>query len=105
MLNPINIKLTKDDGTERAAIIEPVLIMEDGNLKNSGVYKIYKSDDNDSFFTEPLLIDNSSPKLADQDNPDYLGTLTISSGNKWNYEGVLLSHTEQQQVAEHIING
>lgn len=106
MLNPVNIKLMKNDGTARPVIIEPMLVKEAGVLKNTGTYKIYKSDDEESFFTEPLLMDSSSPKLlADKDNPDYLGTLTFSTSRNWNYEGNLLSRAEQQQVAEHIING
>ena len=105
MLNPVNIKLMKDDGADRAVIIEPVLTNETGELKNTGVYKIYKSDDDESFFTEPLLVDSTSSTLADNDNPDYLGTLTLGTDNTWNYDGNLLSRSEQEQVAEHIKNG
>lgn len=105
MLNPVNIKLMKDDGADRAVIIEPVLINETGELKNTGVYKIYKSDDDESFFTEPLLVNSTSSTLADNDNPDYLGTLTLGADNSWNYDGNLLGRYEQEQVAEHIKNG
>ncbi len=94
----------QDDGTERVIIIEPVLVKEASELKNTCAYKIYKSDDDESFFTEPLLMDSSSSNLADGDNPDYLGTLTLNAG-KWSYEGSLLSRAEQQQVAQYIING
>lgn len=103
MLNPVNIKVMKDDGTDRAVLIEPVLTQQPDGLKNTGVYKIYKTDDDETFFTEPLLIDAGAPTPDVSINPDYLGDITFSAGN-WNYNGNMLTTTEQQQVADHIKN-
>lgn len=103
MLNPAIIKLMKDDGTERAVLIEPLLDKQATGLINTGVYKIYKSGDDETFFTEPLLIDTNAPTRDDSSNPDYLGDLIFSADkNSWNYIGDLLTTTEQQQVANYI---
>ena len=105
MLNPANIKIMKDDGTERAVLIAPVLNKQPDGLTNTGVYKIYKTDDDETFFTEPLLIGTSAPTLDDRSNPDYLGDFIFSADKTyWNYNGDLLSPTEQQQVANFIKN-
>jgi hypothetical protein len=105
MLNPVTIKLMKDDGTERAILIEPLLDKQASGLVNTGVYKIYKSDDDETFFTEPLLISTITPTRDDSSNPDYLGDLIFSADKaNWNYNGDLLSLTEQQQVADYIKN-
>lgn len=103
MLNPATIKLMKDDGTERAVLIEPLLDKQATGLTNTGVYKIYKSDDDETFFTEPLLIDTNAPTRDDSSNPDYLGDLIFSADNTgWNYIGDLLTISEQLQVANYI---
>ena len=103
MLNPATIKLMKDDGTERVVLIEPLLDKQATGLTNTGVYKIYKSDDDETFFTEPLLIDTNAPTRDDSSNPDYLGDLIFSLDNTgWNYIGDLLTISEQQQVANYI---
>ncbi len=104
MLNPVTIKLLKDDGTERAVLIEPVLVKKNGGPTNTGVYKIYKTDDDETFFTEPLLIDTHAPTRDDSNNPDYLGDFMLSANDTdWNYNGDLLSLNEQRQVADYII--
>ena len=107
MLNPVNIKLMKDDGTERAVLIDPVLTKNPNGLTNTGVYKIYKTEDDETFFTEPLLIDTNAPTRDDSSNPDYLGDITFTADNNntaWNYNGDLLTQTEQQQIANYIKN-
>ena len=105
MLNPANIKIMKDDGTERAVLIAPVLNKQPDGLTNTGVYKIYKTDDDETFFTEPLLIDTSAPTRDNRSNPDYLGDFIFSADKtNWNYNGDQLSPTEQQQVANFIKN-
>ena len=105
MLNPVNIKLMKDDGSERAVLIEPILNKQADGLKNTGVYKIYKTEDDESFFTEPLLMDETASTLDDRDNPDYLGDLVFNPDKTtWNYNGNLLTTIEQQQVADYIRN-
>ena len=105
MLNPAIIKLMKDDGTGRTVLIEPILDRQSEGLTNTGVYKIYKSDDDETFFTEPLLIDTNAPIRDDKSNPDYLGDFIFSADKStWNYNGDLLSPTEQQQVADYVKN-
>jgi hypothetical protein len=97
MKNPVYVDLKHADGSLRNIIIEPVL---KHNLTDTGIYKIYKTSiDNESrLFTEEMEIEGGGPSLADEDNPDYLGTITFPQTGPWNYEGDLLSNGEQQQI-------
>lgn len=105
MLNPVNISLTKDDGNTRAIIIEPLLARQGDSMKNTGAYKVFKTTDDELFFTEPLLMDKTSSNINDNDNPDYLGVFNFNEDlSLWNYNGNLLSVNEQQQVADYIKN-
>ena len=102
MKNPVTLALKHTDGSSRNIIIEPIL---QHNLTNTGVYKIYKtSTDNESaLFTEELEIDDGKPALADEANPDYLGTITFTQDHQqWQYDGELLTPDEQQQVALYL---
>jgi hypothetical protein len=102
MKTPVQLSLTQADGSPRKVIIEPVL--EEDGLENTGVYKIYKDafGDETALFTEPLEINDINDQLADKDNPDYLGKITIADDDKWNYEGDLLGADEQMQVLRYI---
>jgi len=105
MINPVQLSLTQSDGSSRKIIIEPVLkSSEENSLKNTGVYKIYKDafGDESTLFTEPLEINESNTDLADEDNPDYLGKITIIDSIDWRYEGDLLNTEEQAQVIKYI---
>jgi len=97
MKNPVYVDLKHADGSLRNIIIEPVL---QHDLADTGVYKIYKTSiDNESrLFTEEMEIDGDGPTLADEDNPDYLGTVYFPQSGPWHYEGDLLSNGEQQQI-------
>lgn len=104
MKNPVTLVLKRTDGSSRNIIIEPVL---QHNLADTGVYKIYKTsiDNESALFTEELEIDEGHPTMADNQNPDYLGTITFKTGHsQWNYEGELLDANEQQQVAGYLAN-
>ncbi|MDN3582665.1 hypothetical protein [Mucilaginibacter flavus] len=99
MKNPVYLALMHTDGTTRSIIIEPVL---KHNLADTGVYKIYKTsiDNESTLFTEELEIDETQASLTDSDNPDYLGTIIfLPNHTHWDYNGDLLSKTEQQQIA------
>ena len=105
MKTPVQLSLTQADGSPRKVIIEPVLEEDDeGGLQNTGVYKIYKDafGDETALFTEPLEINDINDQLADKDNPDYLGKITIANDDKWNYDGDLLGADEQEQVLRYI---
>lgn len=105
MKNPVTFILKHADGSLRNIIIEPQLLHD---LSEAGTYKIYKtSTDNESaLFTEELEIDEGKPALADDANPDYLGTLDIEPMRlQWKYTGELLDQDEQKQVADFIIKG
>jgi hypothetical protein len=102
MKNPVTLALKHIDGSSRNIIIEPIL---QHNLTNTGVYKIYKTsiDNESALFTEELEIDEAKPALADNDNPDYLGTITFTADyHQWKYDGELLTPDEQQQVALYL---
>jgi hypothetical protein len=105
MINPVYFMIDQPDGPGRDIIIEPVLEKADGNIKGTGCYKLYKTsiDNESSLFTEKLEIDEKSNGLPDQDNPDYLGNITLTNEGKWHYQGDLLKPEEQRQVAEYIV--
>src|ERR1700759_3857879 len=104
MINPVYFSIEQANGSARDIIIEPVLKSEDGNLKDTGCYKLYKTsiDNQSSLFTEKLEINEKNDDLADKDNPDYLGRITLAENEKWHYEGDLLSKEEQRLVAEYV---
>ena len=105
MINPVQFSIAQPDGSSRKVIIEPLLKKDDANiLQNTGVYKIYKDafGDESTLFTEPLEINESNTDLADEDNPDYLGKITIIDSIDWRYEGDLLNTEEQAQVIKYI---
>lgn len=105
MVNPVQLSLTQSDGSSRKIIIEPVLEgSKENGLKNIGVYKIYKDafGDESTLFTEPLEINESNTDLPDENNPDYLGKITITDETDWQYRGDLLNVEEQAQVVKYI---
>jgi hypothetical protein len=104
MINPVYFNIAHQDGSKRSIIIEPVLERSNGGIKATGSYKLYKTSiDNESLlFTEKLEIDEKNDDLPDEKNPDYLGTLTMDAGGKWQYKGDLLNRAEQEQVAKYI---
>jgi hypothetical protein len=97
MKNPIYVDLKHADGSSRDIIIEPIL---QHDLADTGVYKIYKTsiDNESTLFTEEMEIEGGGPSLADEDNPDYLGTIFFPQTGAWHYQGDLLSNGEQQQI-------
>jgi hypothetical protein len=104
MKNPLTLALKHADGSSRNILIEPLL---NPDLSEKGIYKIYKtSTDNESaLFTEELEILEGKPALADEANPDYLGSMQIESTHLlWKYTGDLLSPDEQKKVANFIID-
>ena len=104
MINPAYFSIEQANGSVRDVIIEPVLERDGGSLKDTGCYKLYKTsiDNQSSLFTEKLEIGEKNDDLADKDNPDYLGRITLAENGKWHYEGDLLSKEEQRLVAEYI---
>jgi len=106
MINPAQLSITKPDHTARKVIIEPILQKEAESLKTTGLYKLYKDaiGDETVLFTEPREIDENNNDLPDNDNPDYLGKIKILNSVEWEYEGDLLSETEQLQVVKYIRN-
>jgi hypothetical protein len=107
MINPAQLSLIQPDGETRKVIIGPVL-KKDGadNLQNTGIYKIYKDafGDETVLFTEPREFDEARIDLPDENNPDYLGKISILNSVEWQYEGDLLSADEQLQVLKYIKN-
>ena len=105
MINPVQISIPQEDGSDRYVIIEPVLENE-GNkgLRSTGVYKIYKDafGDETHLFTEPLEINEVNDDLPDEDNPDYLGKLIFENAELKHFEGSVLSLAEQAYLATYI---
>lgn len=102
MKNPATLVLKHADGSSRNIIIEPILKPD---LTDTGTYKIYKTtiDNESTLFTEDLEIAEGAPALADEANPDYLGSIVIDPMHQqWKYTGDLLSTKEQQQIASFI---
>ncbi|MDB5135258.1 MAG: hypothetical protein JWP37_1861 [Mucilaginibacter sp.] len=106
MVNPVILNIDLPDGSKRNLIIEPVLERSADGIKNTGIYKLYKSaiDNQSTLFTEKQEIDEINNDIPDEINPDYLGNITIDNHGKWIYKGDLLSHNEQRQLAEYIQN-
>src|ERR1700712_1675185 len=104
MINPVQTKLSRPDGSSRYVIIEPVLEKDEtGALTESGIYNIYKdvAGDETTLFTEPaepVETDN----LADEKNPDYLGNFRSGKDGTWLYNGDLLVDSEQAELAAFI---
>ena len=106
MINPAQISLTQPDGSARHVIIEPILEKAGGEqLRDTGVYKIYKDafGDESKLFTEPKEIDEKNNDLPDDQNPDFLGKITLK-GSDWICECELLSQSEMQEVVTFILN-
>lgn len=102
MKNPVTLALKHVDGSSKNIIIEPLLRPD---LTEKGTYKIYKNaiDNESALFTEDLEINEGKPALADEANPDYLGTIVMEpKQQQWKYTGDLLSANEQQQIASFI---
>ena len=96
MKNPATLILKHPDGSSRNIIIEPMLWPD---LTDMGTYKIYKTaiDNESALFTEALEIDEGKPALADDANPDYLGTIVMEPmREQWKYTGDLLTPEEQK---------
>src|ERR1700749_2113564 len=104
MLTPAQISIVQPDESLRKIIVEPVLERHDHELVDTGVYKIYKDafGDETTLITEPRE-SGENDDIADKNNPDYLGKITLIDGSLWNYEGDILSATEQLQVARFLI--
>jgi hypothetical protein len=99
MLTPAQISIVQPDDALRKIIVEPILEKNGNELIDTRVYKIYK----DAFGDETVLITEPretgiNDDLADQNNPDYLGKITLLDDTLWNYEGDVLSADEQLQV-------
>ena len=106
MINPVTLGLVKDDGTKHYVLIEPMLEKTGDNLKSTGVFKLYKDavGDESALFTEPLEIEEGAGELADTANPDYMGKISLENNDTWSYEGDLLTHAEQNKIAQYIKN-
>ena len=105
MINPVQTSITQPDGTDRFLIIEPILEKDDdGRLKATGTYKIYKDafGDETHLFTEPAELTAENNELPDAANPDYLGTLRIFDSGNMAYAGDLLSLQEQRELVNII---
>ncbi len=105
MISPAQVTLTIHEGSSRKIIIEPVLARAGNGLHSTGVFKLYKDafGDETGLFTEPREIDEVNDDLADENNPDYLGTLRLQNG-EWFYNGDLLGPEEIKQAAGYIQN-
>lgn len=106
MINPVTIGLLKQDGTKYYVLIEPMLEKAGDTLKSTGTFKLYKDavGDESALFTEPRELEEGAAVLPDEANPDYIGTIILKSDDKWQYQGDLLNHHEQSQVAAYIKN-
>lgn len=105
MINPAQIGLTQPDGSARRIIIEPILEKAgDEQLIDTGKYKIYKDafGDETVLFTEPKEIDEQNNALPDDQNPDYIGTVTMK-GSDWICDCEILSLTEKQEVIDYLL--
>lgn len=106
MINPAQISLTQADGTARRVIIEPIL-EKVGNeqLKDTGMYKVYKDafGDESTLFTEPQERDGKADALPDNQNPDYIGTITLK-GSDWICDCEILSMAEKQELIDYILS-
>lgn len=105
MINPAQISLTQADGTARRVIVEPILEKAgDEQLKDTGIYKVYKDafGDETVLFTEPKEIDEKRDSLPDEQNPDYIGTITLK-GSDWICDCTILSMTEKQELIDYIL--
>jgi hypothetical protein len=105
MIKPAQLTLTKNDGTTRNIIIEPILVEHNKALRDTRTYKIFKDafGEESALFTEPLEIDEQNDDLANSINPDFLGKIIVKDISDWNYEGDLLSAAEQKQAAKYIL--
>lgn len=99
-INPIQFAYTRHDGQLMRAIIEPVL--ENGTPTKS--YRIFKdaADDGSSLITDTQLLRTENAPVNEND-PDYLGTISFTDGQQWLYKGQVLTASEQQQMATHIL--
>jgi hypothetical protein len=102
---PAQISIIQPDDSLRKIIIEPILERNGEDLIDTGVYKIYK----DAFGDETVLIiepreHGENDDLADANNPDYLGRISLVDDGLWSYEGDILSHDEQVQVITFLRN-
>lgn len=83
MLTPAQISIVQPGDSLRHIIVEPVLEQDGHELADTGVYKIYK----DAFGDESMLITEpretfKNDDLADKNNPDYLGSITLLEGDQ-----------------------
>jgi hypothetical protein len=105
MMNRVQTTITQADGSDRQVIIEPVSVRDDeGRLRSSGVFKIYKDafGDQTHLFTEPAGGAGSVIDLPDEQNPDYLGKFVFENGSVQHFEGAVLSLAEQAYLAVFI---
>lgn len=108
MINPVQINVPQEDGSDRYVIVEPVLKKEAGThgIRETGVYKIYKDAFGDAthLFTEPAEFRETNGVLTDEQNPDYLGKFVFENGQVQHFEGEILSLAEQAYLAVFIEN-
>jgi hypothetical protein len=106
MTNPVQTHIPLADGGYRYVIIEPALHKgNDGNLHPTGLFKIYKDafGDETHLFTETGESNGKPDNIADDQNPDYLGKIQLSTA-EWKFEGSILSYHEQVALVEFITN-
>lgn len=103
MLTPAQISIIQPDESLRKVIIEPVLEEHDHKLVDTRVYKLYKDafGDETTLITEPRETGVNND-LDDKNNPDYLGRIILVDDSLWHYEGDILSHGEQLQLAKFL---
>ncbi|PTR01380.1 VCBS repeat-containing protein [Mucilaginibacter yixingensis] len=102
MINPKQFTYIQGDGSVRKVIAAP--LTEASNEQETRTFKLYKDalDDGTTLFTDdsmPAVNDD----ISDDENPDYLGSISINQAGEWQYEGDMLNQDEQQQIAENLL--
>lgn len=103
MADPLQFTYIQGDGSVRKVIAAPIEAHSDAN--DNRTFKLYKNalDDDSTLFTDDSLKGVENNDIADEDNPDYLGTMIINQADEWEYNGDVLSEKEQRQIAENLI--
>jgi len=104
MISPVILSIPHPDGSNWNVIIEPILEKVEGQITDTGNYKLYKSsaDNQSTLFTEPLELGKQNNDIPDSINPDYLGTITLRTGAQYTYDGSLLHTSQLDDVVRHI---
>jgi len=112
MPHTVSYNISRNDGTTRSVLIEPVLTQsKDNNVDFTGVYTIYEGNEQGAAHLLEIQaiapeVGESLPLLDDNRNPEFLGRVIFNkNASRWEYTGGALSDSEQNQVIQFVQSG